>query len=75
MIVVVDSFKHNGKTAIYCKSDKPTDEKMFSEVFIDNIKYSVLKQDITTSLLGEKSFIFLLDTDNIIPINKEVVLS
>ena len=74
-MLIVDSFKFDGKTAVYCVADTTDMDVNMKNVIIDNVKYKVIKRDIMTSLVGKTSVTLLLDTVNDISTNQEVLIS
>lgn len=69
---IVDSWKMNGKTAIYCTGKNAEAYSQKESVLIGGKKYKIIGFDILTSISGIKALMLLLDTADIITVNQTV---
>lgn len=72
-MLIIDSFNHQGKTAIYCRPDNDTEITPVSALIGEKV-YKIIMYDKLKSLNDVISFTFLLDTDDEIKTNQQIIL-
>ena len=72
-MLILDSWKKNDGTAIYCKEIGDVNLSKAKKVRIKNKEYDIIGYDIMTSLTGIKCAMLLLNTDDIITFPQEAV--
>lgn len=69
---IVDSWKMNGKTAIYCTGEDIDAYIKKDRITIDEKEYKIAGFDLLTSISGIKSLMLLLDSDDDIALNQKI---